>query len=218
MERELRTDSDRARRKELLNLKFERDALAAVLDFFPIGIVVLDPDLDLLQMNRVARQLLDQSLPLTAPTTESTSIEKLTAVITDLIGRTGDSDVRFHHLAGKRRSMKQAYEMLLISLEEDEPSGSPTVIFLCDPTQEQIADPRILQAAYDFTPTEAAVAAKLVDGLSLEEIATELGVELSTARSHLKRIFTKTGTHRQAELVCRLMQGLSRLSMQGARG
>ena len=110
--------------------------------------------------------------------------------------------------------MREAYEMLLVSLEECKHAEVPTVVFLCDPYQEDIADPLILQATHDLTRTEAVVASKLVDGYSLEEIAEELGVELSTARSHLKRIFLKTNTHRQSDLVRVLMQGLSRLSMK----
>ncbi|MBW3671827.1 MAG: hypothetical protein KY432_09175 [Acidobacteria bacterium] len=53
-----------------------------------------------------------------------------------------------------------------------------------------------------------------VEKAHIEEIAEELGVESSTARSHLKRVFTKTDTHRQSDLVRLLMQGLSRLTVR----
>lgn len=218
MTRELRTDSDRSRRKELLNVKFERDALAAVLDYFPIGIVILDDSLQPLHVNRVARELLDRprarKRASNADVSDGPSMPQLMGAIGDLMERQSDKPMRFHRIVGRRRSVKQAFELLLVSLENQPQERSPTVIFLCDPKQQQVADPTILQETYGLTRSEAVVASKIVDGYSLEDIAEDLGVETSTARSHLKRVFTKTDTHRQSDLVRLLMQGLSRLSLR----
>lgn len=218
MKRELRTDSDRNRRKELLNVKFERDALAAVLDYFPIGIVILDESLEPLQMNRVARELLGLSRPaLRSSSGDGPSMPQLMGIIGDMVESHSDKPVSFHKIGGRKRSVKQAYEMLLVSLEDGTEKRAPTVIFLCDPKQKQVANPTIIQETYGLTRSEAIVASMLVDGYSLEDIALELGVETSTARSHLKRVFTKTETHRQSDLVRLLMQGLSRLSVRELR-
>jgi DNA-binding CsgD family transcriptional regulator/PAS domain-containing protein len=54
---------------------------------------------------------------------------------------------------------------------------------------------------YRLTPVEASLAAKLVAGYSLQESAEAIRVKEQTARSYLKQIFLKTGTHRQAELM-----------------
>lgn len=216
MTRELRTESDRNRRKELLNIKFERDALAAVLDYFPIGIVILDECLEPLQMNRVARELLGQESSRTGRnkgSADGPSMPQLMGIIGDLMEQHSEKPVRFHQIHGRTRSVKQAYEMLLVSLEDQPEEKRPTVIFLCDPKQKEISDPKILMETYGLTRSEAIVAAMIVDGHSLEDIAEELGVEMSTARSHLKRVFAKTETHRQSDLVRMLMQGLSRLSV-----
>jgi len=62
-----------------------------------------------------------------------------------------------------------------------------------------------LRRLYGLTRGEAALAVHLVRGKSLEEAATELFVSLHTARTHLKRIFMKTDTHRQTELVVRIL-------------
>ncbi|MBN9324940.1 MAG: hypothetical protein J0H24_24155, partial [Delftia acidovorans] len=48
-------------------------------------------------------------------------------------------------------------------------------------------------------------AAALVDGLTTREIADAFGVSIETVRHHLKSIFAKTDTHRQAELVSLLV-------------
>ncbi len=52
-----------------------------------------------------------------------------------------------------------------------------------------------------LTPAEARLLGRLVAGDSVTEAAVTLGVAASTARTHLNRIFGKTGTSRQAELV-----------------
>jgi DNA-binding CsgD family transcriptional regulator len=80
--------------------------------------------------------------------------------------------------------------------------GPAALVFIRDP--EAPADLEKLRVLFDLTRTEAAVAAALAQGRSLEGIASGLGIGLATVRSHLKRILAKTGTHRQAEVVALL--------------
>ncbi len=58
---------------------------------------------------------------------------------------------------------------------------------------------------YGLTRGEAALAVHLVQGKSLDEAAAELFISPHTARTHLKRIFMKTATNRQSELVVRML-------------
>nr|WP_298728520.1 helix-turn-helix transcriptional regulator [uncultured Steroidobacter sp.] len=74
----------------------------------------------------------------------------------------------------------------------------PTVlIFVRDP-EAPITRSR-LRDLFGLTGAESSVAAALGRGNSVEEISAAMGIGLSTARSHLKRILAKTGTHRQAQ-------------------
>jgi len=61
----------------------------------------------------------------------------------------------------------------------------------------------MLSKLYGLTRGEAALAASLIRGKSIEEASEELFISPHTARTHLKRIFMKTDTHRQTELVVR---------------
>ena len=54
---------------------------------------------------------------------------------------------------------------------------------------------------YGLTPAETRVMAAIIVGKGLGVAARELGIARSTAQSHLDKIFQKTGTNRQAELV-----------------
>ena len=58
----------------------------------------------------------------------------------------------------------------------------------------------IIAALYDLTPAEARVARGIAEGLSPAALAGQLEVSPETVRTHLKRVFAKTSTKRQAEL------------------
>jgi len=59
---------------------------------------------------------------------------------------------------------------------------------------------------FQFSRAEARLATKLQEGLSLAEYAERQGIALSTARTQLRALFAKTGTHRQGELVSLLLR------------
>jgi DNA-binding CsgD family transcriptional regulator/PAS domain-containing protein len=54
---------------------------------------------------------------------------------------------------------------------------------------------------YHMTPAEARLTALIVSGHSLHAAATSLSITKNTARTHMKRIYVKTETHRQVDLV-----------------
>lgn len=59
----------------------------------------------------------------------------------------------------------------------------------------------LLNALFDFTPAEARLAADLASGLTLAESAARNGLTTKSARTYLERIFHKTGTHQQSQVV-----------------
>jgi DNA-binding CsgD family transcriptional regulator len=68
-----------------------------------------------------------------------------------------------------------------------------------------VVDERALTSLYGLTRSEATLTTKLIQGKSIEEASAELFVSAHTARTHLKRIFMKTDTHRQPELLVRML-------------
>jgi DNA-binding CsgD family transcriptional regulator len=59
-----------------------------------------------------------------------------------------------------------------------------------------------LQALFGLTRAEAHVARRVLDtDGGLPRVASQLGVSLTTARTHLQRVFEKTRTRRQSQLV-----------------
>ncbi|MDI6028194.1 helix-turn-helix transcriptional regulator [Corticibacterium sp. UT-5YL-CI-8] len=67
--------------------------------------------------------------------------------------------------------------------------------------------PHVLHGLFDLTPSESRLAAVLSRGLSIAEAADRMGTTVKTARTYLERIFVKTGTNRQSQLMA-LLQGV----------
>jgi DNA-binding CsgD family transcriptional regulator len=61
--------------------------------------------------------------------------------------------------------------------------------------------PEVIAKSYRLTPTELRVLLAIVDVGGVPEVAEALGVAESTVRSHLGRLFEKTGAKRHADLV-----------------
>ena len=59
----------------------------------------------------------------------------------------------------------------------------------------------LLRCHFGLTPAEARLALHLAAGETLRSAEAKLSISYETARTHLKNIFNKTGTCRQAELV-----------------
>jgi len=65
---------------------------------------------------------------------------------------------------------------------------------------------------HGLTPAETRVLSALTSGKGLAAVARKLGISRSTVHSHLDKIFQKTGTNRQAELVGLVQAGVGSLA------
>ena len=62
----------------------------------------------------------------------------------------------------------------------------------------------ILMGLFDLTPSEARLATALAVGKPLRQAAADMGIGFGSARTYLARIFAKTGTSQQSQLVALL--------------
>ncbi len=86
--------------------------------------------------------------------------------------------------------------------------GAVVAIFIREATLDLQSPVELLSRRYDLTAGELRVLLALIDTGSVAEVARLLGISEGTVRNHLHRLFEKTGTRRQAELV-RLVSGLA---------
>jgi DNA-binding CsgD family transcriptional regulator len=75
------------------------------------------------------------------------------------------------------------------------------ILLIHDPEGGRLLNLAALRARYELTSAECCILEALVKVGSPKEIAAHMGNSENTVRTHLKSIFSKTGTHRQSELI-----------------
>jgi DNA-binding CsgD family transcriptional regulator len=75
-----------------------------------------------------------------------------------------------------------------------------TILFLHDPTRRIELPVAWMMDAYGLTLAEARAALSASSGMTVEGMARQLDLSPNTIKTHLRRVFAKTGTRRQAEL------------------
>jgi len=85
------------------------------------------------------------------------------------------------------------------------PFAAAAAMFVQDPEVAPLMPGEAFAKLYGLTAGELRVLLAMAPGLGLTEAADMLGIGESTARTHLQRIFAKTGTSKQVELTRLLM-------------
>ncbi len=85
------------------------------------------------------------------------------------------------------------------------PFAASVAVFTKDPIQAPLMPGEAFARLYKLTGGELRVLLALAQGLGATEAADMLGISEPTVRTHLQRIFSKTDTPRQADLL-RLFQ------------
>jgi DNA-binding CsgD family transcriptional regulator len=94
-----------------------------------------------------------------------------------------------------------AYATSIPSVRNQEAVVLGIIILLVSQDSHREPDRRLLEALFAFTPAELRLAVALARGLDLQSIAQTRNTTVGTLRVHLKSIFEKTNTSRQAELI-----------------
>lgn len=92
-------------------------------------------------------------------------------------------------------------------------SQPAALVFIRD-AASLVPTPQTLRELFGLTRNEALIAAALAEGQTLEASAEALAMGLGTARTHLKSIMAKTGTHRQAQLVTLVWRSVAPLALR----
>jgi DNA-binding CsgD family transcriptional regulator len=108
-------------------------------------------------------------------------------------------------LAVRRRSGQRPLSVLVAPLRGEHPFQlepvATAMLLVNDPESVTPAADGHLRALYGLTKAEARIAQALLDADRLADVADNLGIALSTVRTHLQHAFEKTDTRRQSELV-----------------
>lgn len=167
-----------------------------LLETLTVGVLIYTPEVALIKANAVADLILTEKRA------------EIRAALSEPVRMLG-AQAR----AGKEDSMSLLLDETTACIAQlhacpPEPlSGTPAMVmvFLTNQGSQRPLSPAALTAMFDLTPTEVRVARHLASGLRPDEIAQELGVAATTIAFHLRNVFSKTGTHRQADLVALLL-------------
>lgn len=86
--------------------------------------------------------------------------------------------------------------------------AATAAVFVHKATITTPSPPEVIARAYRLTPTELRVLLAIVEVGGVPEVAEALGTAESTVKTHLGRVYEKTGARRQADLV-KLVAGFS---------
>lgn len=92
--------------------------------------------------------------------------------------------------------------VLAVPLRTSAASPSPkaqVLVLVVDPERPS-AHAQQLRLVYGLSPTEAALVCHLIKRAGLKAAARTLNIAPTTARTHLKRVYAKTGARKQVQL------------------
>jgi len=129
----------------------------------------------------------------------------------------GDDGVASRRARGRalrlpRLSGRADYQVVVVPLPrrcQPAEGGVVAVLFITDPERSHQAVDQMLGLLFGLTDAEVRLVTQLLQGSSLTDAATTLGLSRNTVHSQLASIFRKTGTRRQSELVKLVVQGLA---------
>jgi DNA-binding CsgD family transcriptional regulator len=193
--------------KHTQNLHTKAELGARAIDALALSMLIVDGQGTILHLNIGAEALLNNQgcglickagrLSAAYPTCKN----KLTILLAEAIGYPAVGGAMF--LSG--RETRQVFVMPLPAASPfAQDWQTPLALVLVMEVGKNLSALQLMGQLYDLSPAELRVASALLSGKAPEEYAQEAGVTLNTVRSQLKNLFSKTGTHRQSELVALL--------------
>ena len=188
--------------------------VATALDHLATGIAVSDGDSTELSLNRAAAKLVSRFRRVTVSderrgsrvATEETDLESFVRTLM----RDHNGSMAAFTVAAQPSQRK--LHLFVFPLKCD---GAPNAVavYMCDPNRRLKPREEVLRDLYHLTAAEAKLACELVNGCTIEESSQRLNIKLNTARSHLKKIFAKTHTTRQGEMIRILTTALAPIEL-----
>lgn len=191
----------------------------ATLNRLPTGVVVVDAEANILFMNSLGTDYLARGDGLTMSQAglcrtnrqaETAELHRLVKLAVDAGG-----DVIAHAIAVTREESDRPLSVVIAPLPAEHSTGRVAVLLINDPERQSLPSTDTVAKLFDLTDAEARLALALSEGQRIEDAAEKLGITVNSARTYLKRIFSKTDVTRQAELV-RLILAAPTLTDLGA--
>jgi DNA-binding CsgD family transcriptional regulator/PAS domain-containing protein len=204
-----------ALQRRLYNVTIASEDALAGLDRLQQGLLLVDAEARILFANRAARALLDarDGLELEAGILSAFDADAgrtLRGLIASCVGEANAAIDCGGEVALSRGAARLPLHVLVTPIQPETamstillplPQRAVAIVLVSNPETKIRARVENLRERFGFTPAEAALALEIVKGDGRQATADRLGITVGTARSHLSKIFDKTGVRHQAELV-----------------
>jgi len=196
----------------------EAATFADILDGLSPAIFLVDTDGQIVHGNAASRSMLEHGdLLRTVHGRLNASDAQVDQTLHDAFATAGKSDSEMGG-KGKAWSLKgragERYiaHVLPLSVGERRKAGAASAavaaLFVRKAELETVPPSEVIGKTYKLTPTELRVLRAIVNVGGVRQVAGNLGVADTTVKTHLGRLFEKTGVSRQADLV-KLVAGYS---------
>ena len=201
--------------QELQEVEIERDLLERVMDRLPLGMAIVDGHGRAISMNRAMLSLAQagSGLCLQAGHLASEPADALGTAITRVLNRQQDhACVRLEprhataplpeSAANETQTRAEAPKGLSLWVSRfGQAAGEGRAMVLAASPGSRALSEDGLCAFFALSPAEARLTQQLALGHSIEDAAKALGVSHNTAKTQLKKVFSKVGVKRQPELL-----------------
>ena len=109
------------------------------------------------------------------------------------------------HAPSMKRIARPDGDMILWLIPLREDGSRQMIVLVTTPDPVPAMSGPMLMEAFGLTVAEARVLAGLMKGYTIARLSAELRITCRTVKAHLQKLFDKTGTRRQADLVGRGM-------------
>lgn len=198
--------------RQRLQQQNELEAMSVrTLDALRTAVLLLDAEGHITHFNASARELLDEAdvlrsirgrLVTSDPNTDRVLRHALAGTV---VGDRATTSASISlHLAA-RNGAHYVGHLLPLTAGRRQRFGASydacAVLFVSEAALDTSVAPDLIRKLFKLTPTELRVFLSIVEIGGVPDVARSMGIAETTIKTHLARIFTKTGTKRQADLV-----------------
>ncbi len=192
-----------------IDIKLESNITDSLMNILPVGMVIVNKLGCIEKKNKLSTKIINNTSVL--------SINNNKLKIHDY-----NSAILYNAIFSKKNTLNKENKSTLLSIPEDNYNKIELLIiylstntdepkcciFIRNPNINTYIDRERLEFLYRLTTTESIIAIEITTGLSVNKIATKLAIQENTVRTHLKRIYSKTHTNTQSNLVSLLANNM----------
>jgi DNA-binding CsgD family transcriptional regulator len=205
---------------ELRGFGWRSSAAIQALDQLDTAVIVVGPNGRVFDLNPAAERLIQADDGLTIRNGRLAALRSFeqAKLSTAIAAATAAEDVRAAsgYLLVGRRERHADYALTVAPLVPGATGyDTPLAMILVIDPERRVPSKEAVTALFGLSPAEGRLAAALMRGKRLHEIAIESGVEITTLRSQLSSILRKVGVERQTDLV-RVLISIGSISPKSA--